>query len=115
MGPFLQFIGSPVVALLTAVLASYWTLGLACGLTLDTIQRFTNECLAPTAMITLVVGVGAGFGRVLTDSGASAAIAALVVQWHVSILLLAWLIAALTRTSTGSASVAMAIAAWIQA
>jgi len=50
------------------------------GLTLDTIRRFTNECLAPTAMITLVVGMGAGFGRVLTDSGASAAIVALAGQ-----------------------------------
>ncbi len=115
MGPFLQFIGSPVVALLTAVLASYWTLGLACGLTLETIQRFTNKCLAPMAMITLVVGVGAGFGRVLTDIGASAAIVALAGQWHISMLVLVWLIAALIRTATGSASVAMATAAGIVA
>ncbi|WP_294242201.1 gluconate:H+ symporter [uncultured Sphingomonas sp.] len=113
MGPFLQFIGSPVVALLTAVLVSYWTLGLARGLSLDTIQRFTNECLAPTAMITLVVGVGAGFGRVLTDSGASAAIVALATQWHVPVLILTWLIAALIRVATGSATVAMATAAGI--
>jgi GntP family gluconate:H+ symporter len=114
-GPILQFIGSPVVALLTAVLVSYWTLGLARGLNLDTIQRFTNECLAPTAMITLVVGVGAGFGRVLTDSGASAAIVSLATQWHVPILVLAWLIAALIRIATGSATVAMATAAGIVA
>lgn len=115
IGPMLQFIGSPVVALLTAVLASYWTLGLARGLSLDTIQRFTHECLAPTAMITLVVGVGAGFGRVLTDSGASAAIVAVATQWHVPILILAWIIAALIRVATGSATVAMATAAGIVA
>ncbi|WP_343528430.1 gluconate:H+ symporter [Sphingomonas sp.] len=113
--PFLQFIGSPVVALLTAVLASYWTLGLARGMSLDTIQRFTNECLAPTAMITLVVGVGAGFGRILTDSGASAAIVAVAGQWHVPVLILAWLIAAVIRIATGSATVAMATAAGIVA
>nr|WP_276039711.1 SLC13 family permease [Sphingomonas sp. GM_Shp_1] len=47
MGPFLQFIGSPVVALLTAVLVSYWTLGLARGLNLDTIQRFTTNAWPP--------------------------------------------------------------------
>ncbi|WP_267433137.1 hypothetical protein [Sphingomonas sp. GM_Shp_1] len=64
-------------------------------------------------MITLVVGVGAGFGRVLTDSGASAAIVALAGQWHIPILLLAWLIAALIRIATGSATVAMATAAGI--
>ncbi|WP_294235561.1 gluconate:H+ symporter [uncultured Sphingomonas sp.] len=115
IAPILQFIGSPVVALLAAVLVSYWTLGLARGLSLDTIQHFTNECLGPTAMITLVVGVGAGFGRVLTDSGASAAIVAFAGQWHVPVLVLAWLIAAVIRIATGSATVAMATAAGIVA
>ncbi|TCP34199.1 gluconate:H+ symporter [Sphingomonas sp. BK235] len=111
----LRFLGTPVVALLAAVLVSYWTLGLARGLTLATIQRYTNDCLAPTAMITLVVGVGAGFGRVLTDSGVSDAIVALAAQLHVPVVLLAWLIAALMRVATGSATVAMATAAGIVA
>ncbi|MGK6323201.1 gluconate:H+ symporter [Sphingomonas sp. DT-51] len=111
----LRFLGTPVVALLAAVLVSYWTLGLARGLSATTIQRYTNECLAPTAMITLVVGVGAGFGRVLTDSGVSDAIVALAAQLHVPVVLLAWLIAALMRVATGSATVAMATAAGIVA
>lgn len=107
------FVGTPVVALLAAVLVSYWTLGLARSLTMETIQRYSNECLAPTAMITLVVGVGAGFGRMLTDGGVSGALIALAAQWHVPILLLAWLIAALIRVATGSATVAMSTAAAI--
>lgn len=111
----LHFLGSPVAALLAAVLVSYWTLGLARGLSMATIQRYTNECLAPTALITLVVGVGAGFGRILTDSGVSGALVSLAGQWHVPILLLAWLIAALMRVATGSATVAMATAAGIVA
>jgi GntP family gluconate:H+ symporter len=115
LGQTLRFLGTPVAALLAAVLVSYWSLGLARGLTLATIQRYTNECLAPTAMITLVVGVGAGFGRVLTDSGASDAIVALATQVHVPVVLLAWLIAALMRVATGSATVAMATAAGIVA
>lgn len=111
----LRFIGTPVVALLAAVLVSYWTLGLARGLSLATIQTFTNECLAPTAMITLVVGVGAGFGRILTDSGVSDAIVSAAASVHLPIVLLAWLIAALMRVATGSATVAMATAAGIVA
>lgn len=110
-----RFVGTPVIALLSAVLASYWTLGLARGLTMETIQRYTNDCLAPTALITLVVGVGAGFGRMLTDSGVSGALVALAAQWHVPILVLAWAIAALMRVATGSATVAMATAAGIVA
>ena len=109
----LRFVGTPVVALLAAVLVSYWTLGLARGMNLGTIQKFTNDCLAPTAMITLVVGVGAGFGRVLIDSGVSDAIVAAATSVHLPIVLLAWLIAALMRVATGSATVSMATAAGI--
>ncbi|MDF0487885.1 gluconate:H+ symporter [Sphingomonas sp. H39-1-10] len=111
----LRFVGTPVAALLIAVLVSYWTLGLARGMTIDIIQKFTNECLAPTAMITLVVGVGAGFGRILTDSGVSAAIIQAASAAHLPIVALAWLIAALMRVATGSATVAMATSAGIVA
>ncbi|MEH3105094.1 MAG: gluconate:H+ symporter [Sphingomonas phyllosphaerae] len=111
----IRFVGTPVVALLAAVLASYWTLGLARGLTMETIQRYTNECLAPTALITLVVGVGAGFGRMLTEGGVSGAVVGLAAQWHIPVLVLAWSIAALMRVATGSATVAMATAAGIVA
>jgi GntP family gluconate:H+ symporter len=111
----IRFVGTPVVALLAAVLASYWSLGLARGLTMETIQRYTNDCLAPTALITLVVGVGAGFGRMLTDGGVSDALVALATQWHIPVLVLAWSIAALMRVATGSATVAMATAAGIVA
>ena len=109
----LRFVGTPVVALLAAVLVSYWTLGLARGMNLGTIQAFTNDCLAPTAMITLVVGVGAGFGRILIDSGVSDAIVAAATSVHLPIVVLAWLIAALMRVATGSATVSMATAAGI--
>jgi gluconate:H+ symporter, GntP family len=111
----LRFIGTPVVALLLAVLVSYWTLGIARGIDLGTIQHFTNECLGPTAMITLVVGVGAGFGRILTDSGVSAAIVEAASRAHMPIVVLAWLIAALMRVATGSATVSMATSAGIVA
>lgn len=111
----LRFVGTPVVALLAAVLVSYWTLGLARGMSLDAIRSFTNDCLAPTAMITLVVGVGAGFGKILTESGISGAIVQAVAGAHVPILVLAWLIAALMRVATGSATVSMATAAGIVA
>jgi GntP family gluconate:H+ symporter len=111
----LRFVGTPVVALLAAVLVSYWTLGLARGMSLEAMRAFTNDCLAPTAMITLVVGVGAGFGKILTESGISGAIVQAVSGAHVPILVLAWLIAALMRVATGSATVSMATAAGIVA
>jgi gluconate:H+ symporter, GntP family len=111
----LRLVGNDDMALLIGVLFSFVTLGRMRGFDRQTIQRFCNECLAPTATITLLVGAGGGFGRVLQDSGVSQAIVSLALMSHVSFLLLAWLLAALIRLATGSATVAMSTAAGIVA
>jgi GntP family gluconate:H+ symporter len=85
------------------------------GVTRETILKFTNECLAPTATITLLVGAGGGFGRILQDSGVSQAIVTLALHTHVSLLVMAWMVAALIRLATGSSTVAMSTAAGIVA
>jgi len=109
----LHLIGHPDMALLLAVLLSFYTFGTTRGFGREQILKFTNECLAPTASITLVVGAGAGFGRILIDSGASKAIVDVATGAHVPLILLAWLVAALIRVATGSATVAMATASGI--
>jgi len=111
----LHLLGNDDLALFIGVLVSFFTLGKLRGFTRDTILRFTNECLAPTATITLLVGAGGGFGRVLQDSGVSQAIIHIALNAHVPLLLLAWLLAALMRLATGSATVAMTTAAGIVA
>jgi GntP family gluconate:H+ symporter len=111
----LRLVGNDDMALLIGVLFSFVTLGKLRGFDRQTIQRFCNECLAPTATVTLLVGAGGGFGRVLQDSGVSQAIVSLALMSHVSFLLLAWLLAALIRLATGSATVAMSTAAGIVA
>jgi GntP family gluconate:H+ symporter len=110
-----KLLGNPVIALLVAVLVSFYTFGRARGISRDTILKFTNECLAPTASITLVVGAGGGFGRILRDSHVSDAIVSLATRANVSELVLGWLVAALVRVATGSATVAMATSASIVA
>jgi GntP family gluconate:H+ symporter len=111
----LHLVGNDDMALLIGALLSFVTLGRMRGFSRDTVLRFTNECLAPTAAITLLVGAGGGFGRVLQDSGVSQAIIAVAVNSHIPLLLLAWLLAALMRLATGSATVAMSTAASIVA
>jgi GntP family gluconate:H+ symporter len=111
----LHFLGDADIALLSGVLVSFITLGRMRGFTRDTILKFSNECLAPTASITLLIGAGGGFGRVLQDSGVSQAIVQAALRSHVSILVLAWLVAAVVRLATGSATVAMTTAAGIVA
>ena len=112
---FLSFIGNSVVALLIATLLSFWTLGLARGFSREDIMKFSQECLAPTAGITLLVGAGGGLNRILIDSGVTQQIVALSGGLQLSPLVLAWGMAALMRIATGSATVAMTTAAGIVA
>ncbi|RKT25039.1 gluconate permease GntT [Paraburkholderia sp. RAU2J] len=111
----LRFFGNSDVALLTAVLVSFWTFGASRGFTREQIQKFCGECLAPIAGITLIVGAGGGFGRVLMDSGISKEIVNVATSVHMSPLLFGWLVAALIRLATGSATVAMTTACGIVA
>jgi GntP family gluconate:H+ symporter len=111
----IRFLGNDDMALLIGVLISFVTLGVMRGVSRETILRFSNECLAPTATITLLVGAGGGFGRVLQDSGVSHAMIEIAMQRHLPLLFLGWLLAALMRLATGSATVAMTTAAGIVA
>lgn len=111
----LRLLGNDDMALLIGALFSFITLGKMRGFSRDTILRFSNECLAPTATITLLVGAGGGFGRILQDSGVSRAIVSVTLHSHMHLLLLAWVLAALMRLATGSATVAMITAAQIVA
>src|SRR5207237_9736296 len=110
-----DFIGSPIVAVLLALLLSFWSLGYRQHFTRVQILKFANDCLAPTATILLVIGAGGGFNRVLLESGVGKAIADVARGSHASPLLLAWTIAALIRVATGSANVAMTTSAGIVA
>ncbi len=111
----LDFVGSPAVSLLLALLASFWTLARPAGMTREQLLKFTNDCLAPTATIILVIGAGGGFNRVLVESGVGRAIADVASGAAWSPLVLAWVVAALIRVATGSATVAMTTAAGIVA
>jgi GntP family gluconate:H+ symporter len=111
----LHFIGQPIVALLLALLFSFWSLGRARHFTRAEVMKFCNDCLAPTATILLVIGAGGGFNQVLVQSGVGRAIADVAIGSHASPILLAWIVAALIRVATGSATVAMTTAAGIVA
>ncbi|MFT8521858.1 gluconate:H+ symporter [Gluconobacter oxydans] len=111
----LHFIGNTDIALLLATVLSFYVLGHARGFSRETVLRFTNECLGPTALIMLLVGAGGGFGRVLVDSGVSRSITDTALGAHVPLLVLAWMLAAIVRVACGSSTVAMATASGIVA
>lgn len=110
-----DFIGSPLVAMTLAVLFALWSFGTARGFDREQLLKISNDCLGPVAVILLVVGAGGGFNRVLVASGVGDAIASLAKGLPVSPLLLGWIVAALIRVATGSATVAITTAAGILA
>ncbi|MFB6812555.1 gluconate:H+ symporter [Streptomyces sp. NPDC056387] len=103
--------GSPLIALLTAVLVGMFTLGRAAGFTRERLSTTVETSLAPIAGILLIVGAGGGFKQTLIDAGVGGAILDLSKQWSVPALLLGWLIAVAIRLATGSATVATISAA----
>ena len=110
-----SFFGHPLIALLLAVLFSYFSFGTARGFSRDQLLKFSEECLGPVAGVLLVVGAGGGFSKVLVAGGVGDAIARLVAGAAISPLALGWLVAALIRVATGSATVAISAAAGILA
>ncbi len=109
----LDFIGTPLVALLLAVLLAMFTLGVATGFDKDKLSETVDAALPPIAGILLIVAAGGGLKQVLVDSGISKMIASWVEGSTVSPLLLAWFVAVLIRLATGSATVATVTTAGI--
>lgn len=107
--------GSPLIALLAAVLVGMFTLGRAAGFTKARLSETVEKSLAPIAGILLIVGAGGGFKTTLIDVGVGQMIMDLSENWAIPTLLLAWLIAVAIRLATGSATVATISAAGLVA
>ncbi|MER6197506.1 gluconate:H+ symporter [Streptomyces sp. NPDC001586] len=107
--------GSPLIALLAAVLVGMFTLGRAAGFTKGQLSATVEKSLGPIAGILLIVGAGGGFKQTLIDVGVGQMILDLSKGWAIPTLLLAWLIAVAIRLATGSATVATISAAGLVA
>jgi gluconate:H+ symporter, GntP family len=111
--PWIALAGDPLVSLLIAVLLGLIVFGFGCGFNRDTLLTFSTDCLAPLTSPLLIIAGGGGFSSVLQYCGASEAIGSSLQSTGLSPLLLGWLIAALIRVATGSATVAITTAAGI--
>ncbi|CAM5724568.1 Gluconate transporter OS=Streptomyces microflavus OX=1919 GN=HUT09_05760 PE=4 SV=1 [Streptomyces microflavus] len=108
-------VGSPLIALLAAVLLGMFTLGRAAGFTKGRLAGTVEKSLAPIAGILLIVGAGGGFKQTLIDAGVGQMILEFSENWSIPALLLGWLIAVAIRLATGSATVATISAAGLVA
>ncbi len=101
-----DIIGRPLMALLIAVVVGMFTLGRGAAMTRDQIAKCLETSLPPVAGIILIVAAGGGFKQVLVDTGIGTKLAEWATAAHISVILLAWVLAVLIRLATGSATVA---------
>lgn len=109
----LDFVGTPLVALLLSVLVAMATLGTGSGMNRAGIMGSLERSLPAIAGIVLIVAAGGGFKQTLVDTGIGAMIAGWATGAGISALVLGWLVAVAIRLATGSATVATVTAAGI--
>ncbi|MQY06533.1 GntP family permease [Actinomadura macrotermitis] len=111
----LDNLGTPLVALLIAVIVALFTLGRGAGMDRAALATALERSLTPIAGILLIVAAGGGFKQTLIDTGIGKLVADWVSGSGMSVLLLAWVVAVLIRLATGSATVATVTASGIMA
>ncbi|MEM7327725.1 MAG: gluconate:H+ symporter [Pseudomonadota bacterium] len=107
----LLFVSHPFVALLLTVGLYYTFAATVLNMSPTLLNTASMKSLEPAGAVVLVTGAGGAFKQVLIDSQAGARIAELAASANVSVLVFAFMIAALVRVIQGSATVAMITAA----
>jgi len=102
----LDVLGTPLIALLIAVVVAMFTLGAGSGMTRRQVSDCVESALPAIAGILLIVAAGGGFKQVLVDTGIGTQLAEWATDADFPVLLLAWVLAVLIRLATGSATVA---------
>lgn len=113
--PVLEFLGTPFVALIIAVLAAMYFLGKRQGYDGEQLKKILDRSLRPTGQILLVITGGGIIRWVLQDCGMGDIIGPALERSGLPLILIAFLIAALIRASVGATVVAMTMAAGIMA
>jgi len=110
-----EFLGTPFVALIIATLFAMFFLGKKQGYSGDDLKKILDRALKPTGMILLVITGGGIIRWVLQNAGMGDIIGPALEKSGLPLILVAFLIAALIRSSVGAAVVAMTMAAGIMA
>ena len=103
----LQLIGSPMVALMIALVLAFWLLALRRGWSLQHTSDIMGSALPTAAVVIFVTGAGGVLGKVLVESGVGKALANMLQMIDLPLLPAAFIISLALRASQGSATVAI--------
>ena len=102
----IHIIGEPSIALLLSFLMAIYTLGVRQGKTINAIMTPLGEAIKEVSLILLVISGAGALKQILLDSGLSEQMIKPIASLSMHPLFFAWLVAAIIRVSTGSATVA---------
>lgn len=103
----IEVMGHPFIALTLANILAYPLLAKPGGFTKTEVSEFSSASLKPVGIILLVTGIGGAFKQLLIDTGVGASLAEKVSSYGLSVIVLAFLLAAIVRLLQGSTTVAM--------
>jgi gluconate:H+ symporter, GntP family len=110
-----QLIGATPIALLITVLVALFVLGKRRGESGAETESVVNSALGPVCAIILITGAGGMFGGVLRASGIGQALADVLGDIGLPVIVAAFVISVLLRVAQGSATVALTTAAGLMA
>ncbi len=106
---FYQLLQDPTLALLISLLVTILLLNMS----MEKAMLHCVEGVKSIAIILFIIAAGGAFKQILVDSQVGELIAGYTSGWHLSPLILGWLVAALFRVILGSATVAALTASGI--
>ncbi|MCW3464882.1 gluconate:H+ symporter [Chitinophaga nivalis] len=103
---FMAFAGDATVVMLCCLLVATFSLGVLQQRSIKSVMQVYADAVKDVVMILLIIGGAGALKQVLADSGVSEQIAVVMQSWHIPVLILGWLTAALIRACIGSATIA---------
>jgi GntP family gluconate:H+ symporter len=110
-----QLVGATPVALLITVLVAIVVLGRRRGESGAEVESIVNSALGPVCAIILITGAGGMFGGVLRASGIGTALADVLGDIGLPVIVAAFVVSVLLRVAQGSATVALTTTAGLMA
>lgn len=103
---WILFAGDAQIVMLFALLIATFTLGVFQQIPVKKIMGIYADAIKDIAMILMIIAGAGALKQVLADSGVSLQIAEAMQSWHIPVLVLGWLTAAIIRACVGSATIA---------
>jgi Gnt-I system high-affinity gluconate transporter len=101
-----ETLGNPALAMLIAVLAGVYFLGIRTGRTMKQVGKILIAAVSGVAVVLLIISGAGALKQIMIDTGISEELGEALGGLGMPPLIMAWVIAALIRISLGSATVA---------